>query len=67
MSPGMGGYSSIGDAVRKMVREEGTRGFYKGLFPNLLKVNISKDPDCFFKLGSSVISFLLLLNFFLLP
>src|SRR5947207_12619974 len=38
MSPGMGGYSSIGGAVRKMWAEEGIRGFYKGLYPNLLKV-----------------------------
>jgi solute carrier family 25 (mitochondrial phosphate transporter), member 23/24/25/41 len=38
MSPGMGGYSSIGGAVRKMIAEEGIRGFYKGLYPNLLKV-----------------------------
>ena len=39
MSPGMGGYSSIGEAIRKMLREEGIRGFYKGLYPNLLKVS----------------------------
>ena len=51
MSPGMGGYSSIGEAVRKMVREEGMRGFYKGLYPNLLKVNISKGPDCLVELS----------------
>jgi Mitochondrial carrier protein len=38
MSPGMGGYSSVGGAVKKMIREEGFRGFYKGLYPNLLKV-----------------------------
>jgi len=38
MTAGMGGYSSIGVAVRKMAREEGIRGFYKGLYPNLLKV-----------------------------
>jgi hypothetical protein len=38
MSPGLGGYSNIGEAVKKMLREEGIRGFYKGLYPNLLKV-----------------------------
>ena len=38
MSPGMGGYTSITGAVRKMAAEEGIRGFYKGLYPNLLKV-----------------------------
>jgi hypothetical protein len=39
MSPGIGGYTSITVAVKKMAREEGIRGFYKGLYPNLLKVN----------------------------
>ena len=34
----MGGYTSITGAVRKMATEEGIRGFYKGLYPNLLKV-----------------------------
>jgi hypothetical protein len=38
MSPGMGGYDSVPGAIRKMLREEGIRGFYKGLYPNLLKV-----------------------------
>jgi hypothetical protein len=38
MTPGMGGYSTVGGAVKKMFREEGLRGFYKGLYPNLLKV-----------------------------
>ena len=38
MAAGLGGYSSIGEAVMKMWREEGIRGFYKGLYPNLLKV-----------------------------
>jgi Mitochondrial carrier protein len=38
MSPGMGGYDNVRVAVRKMWIEEGVRGFYKGLYPNLLKV-----------------------------
>jgi solute carrier family 25 (mitochondrial phosphate transporter), member 23/24/25/41 len=38
MTPGLGGYTSIGGAVKKMFREEGFRAFYKGLYPNLLKV-----------------------------
>ncbi|RYP77157.1 hypothetical protein DL770_007107 [Monosporascus sp. CRB-9-2] len=31
-------YKSIGDAVKVIVTQEGIRGLYKGLFPNLLKV-----------------------------
>lgn len=31
-------YKSIGDAVTLIVRQEGLRGLYKGLVPNLLKV-----------------------------
>jgi Mitochondrial carrier protein len=37
--PGMGyKYTSIWGAVRQIVQQEGVRGFYKGLTPNLLKV-----------------------------
>jgi len=43
MSPGLGGYSSIGGAIKKMMHEEGVRGFYKGLYPNLLKVYIRSN------------------------
>lgn len=38
MSSAMGGYTSVRGAIVKMSREEGIRGFYKGLYPNLLKV-----------------------------
>lgn len=31
-------YSSIGDAVRMIVKTEGMKGMYKGIVPNLLKV-----------------------------
>ncbi len=31
-------YKGIGDAVRVIVRQEGIRGLYKGIVPNLLKV-----------------------------
>jgi solute carrier family 25 phosphate transporter 23/24/25/41 len=31
-------YKSIPDAIRTIVRQEGPRGMYKGLVPNLLKV-----------------------------
>ena len=31
-------YKSIGDAVRVIVAQEGIKGLYKGIVPNLLKV-----------------------------
>lgn len=31
-------YKGMADVFRKTVQREGFRGFYKGLFPNLLKV-----------------------------
>ena len=31
-------YKSIGDAIKVIVTQEGVRGLYKGLLPNLLKV-----------------------------
>jgi solute carrier family 25 (mitochondrial phosphate transporter), member 23/24/25/41 len=31
-------YSSISGAIRQILVQEGVRGFYKGLTPNLLKV-----------------------------
>lgn len=31
-------YKSIGDAVRVIVAQEGIKGMYKGIVPNLLKV-----------------------------
>lgn len=31
-------YSSMSDVFWRTYRHEGVRGFYKGLFPNLLKV-----------------------------
>ena len=31
-------YKSISDAIRVIVTQEGIRGLYKGLLPNLLKV-----------------------------
>lgn len=31
-------YKSIGDATTKIVAQEGVKGLYKGIVPNLLKV-----------------------------
>jgi solute carrier family 25 phosphate transporter 23/24/25/41 len=31
-------YKSIGDAIRIIVKQEGVKGLYKGIIPNLLKV-----------------------------
>jgi len=31
-------YTSLFDAVKSILRQEGWRGFYKGITPNLLKV-----------------------------
>jgi len=31
-------YKSIGDAVRVIIAQEGIKGLYKGIVPNLLKV-----------------------------
>lgn len=31
-------YSGMSDVFRRTLQHEGPRGFYKGLFPNLLKV-----------------------------
>ena len=57
MSPEMGGYSSVRGAVSKMAREEGIRGFYKGLYPNLLKVGFP-PPERSFTLSSFWLAFL---------
>lgn len=37
--PGMGyKYASLWGAIRQIMHQEGVKGFYKGLTPNLLKV-----------------------------
>lgn len=37
--PGLGlKYTSLFDAMRSIARQEGIRGFYKGIWPNLVKV-----------------------------
>jgi solute carrier family 25 phosphate transporter 23/24/25/41 len=50
-------YSSILDAVKVIVAEEGVRGLFKGIAPNLLKVAPS--------MASSWLSFELTRDFFL--
>lgn len=40
-------YSSIWDAVRMIVAEEGLRGLFKGIGPNLLKVAPSMASSWF--------------------
>ena len=49
-------YKSIFDAIRIIAMEEGLRGFYKGIVPNLLKVAPS--------MASSFLSFELARDFF---
>ena len=49
-------YTSIFDAIRIIAAEEGFRGFYKGIVPNLLKVAPS--------MASSFLSFELARDFF---
>lgn len=50
-------YKSIFDAVRVIVAQEGMRGMYKGIVPNLLKVAPS--------MASSWLSFEMTRDFFL--
>ncbi len=49
-------YKSIFDAIRIIGAEEGVRGFYKGIVPNLLKVAPS--------MASSFLSYELARDFF---
>ncbi|KAI9683675.1 MAG: hypothetical protein M1829_004980 [Trizodia sp. TS-e1964] len=49
-------YKSIGDAIKTIVAQEGVRGLYKGIIPNLLKVAPS--------MASSWLSFELTRDFF---
>jgi solute carrier family 25 phosphate transporter 23/24/25/41 len=42
-------YKGLGDAIRIIIRNEGVKGLYKGLLPNLLKVAPS--------IGSSFLSY----------
>src|SRR5579862_4732870 len=44
MSASMGNYNTVGGAIKTMFRDEGVRGFYKGLYPNLLKVSSISSP-----------------------
>lgn len=50
-------YTSIWDAIKIIVAEEGIRGLYKGIVPNLLKVAPS--------MASSWLSFEVTRDFFL--
>ena len=50
-------YKSIPDAVRVIIAQEGVRGLYKGIVPNLLKVAPS--------MASSWLSFEVTRDFFL--
>lgn len=50
-------YKSIWDAIKIIVRQEGFRGLYKGIVPNLLKVAPS--------MASSWLSFEMTRDFFL--
>lgn len=50
-------YTSIWDAIKVIVAEEGVRGLYKGIVPNLLKVAPS--------MASSWLSFEVTRDFFL--
>lgn len=40
-------YNSVGDAIRQIIAQEGVKGLYKGLWPNLLKVAPSMAASWF--------------------